>query len=114
MNSTGLNLARSGPHQGKTRSRAPALVILRRGPQRFKKPVKNPDSLFPCVSHMCIKGPLFFLLHTTGSPTMDDGVGAKANFYRQPYSIIHALIRSMPNSNLGASLGITNLVRTSF
>jgi hypothetical protein len=86
----------------------PALVILRRGPRRFEKTVKNPYSLFPCVSNKCTKAPLLSFLRKTGSPTMDGGVCAPANLYQPQYLTICALIQSTPNSNIGAPLGITN------
>jgi hypothetical protein len=108
MNSTGPILAQTGPQPGKARSRAPVLAILRRSPRLFEKPVKTHYSLFTCVSDMRTKAPLFFLLHKTRSPTMDDGVGAPANLYRPQYPIIHARHWSTPNSTLGAPLGITN------
>jgi hypothetical protein len=77
MNSTGLILAQTGPQLGK--ACAPALAILRISPRPFEKLVKNPYSLFTCVSDMCTKAPLFFLLHKTGSPTTDGVVAAPAS-----------------------------------
>jgi hypothetical protein len=67
MNSTGLNLARSGPPPGKTRPRAPALAILRRGPQRFEKLVKNPIP-YSHVSLTCALKPLSFLFFARSGP----------------------------------------------
>jgi hypothetical protein len=53
MNSTGLNLTRSGPRPGKTRPRVPAMMILRRGPRSFEQTVKNPRALFNRLTDMC-------------------------------------------------------------
>jgi hypothetical protein len=36
MNSDGLKPARVGPRPGETRSRAPAMLTLRKGPRSFK------------------------------------------------------------------------------
>jgi hypothetical protein len=106
VNRIGLIPARSGPQPGKTRVPTPALAILRRDPQRFEKPVRNPYTLFTCVTKCAPKS--FFLLRMARSPTMDGGVVAPTNLYRPLYPIILARICSTPNSTLGAPLGITN------
>jgi hypothetical protein len=108
MNSDGPILAQTGPQPGKARPRALALAILHRSPRPFEKLVKNPYSLFTCVSDMCTKPPLFFLLHKTGSPTTDGGVAAQGSLYQPQYPTIRAQLWSKPNSTLRAPLGITS------
>jgi hypothetical protein len=107
MNSTVLNLSRSGPQLGKTRPRTPALAILRRSPRRYEKPLKNPIPYSP-VSLTCALKPLSFLFFARPVSTTDSGVGAPANLCQPQYPTIHARLRSIPNSTLGAPLGITN------
>jgi hypothetical protein len=53
MNSTGLIPARIGPQIGETDAPVPMLAILRRDPRLFEKSVKNPYTLFTCVTDMC-------------------------------------------------------------
>jgi hypothetical protein len=39
----------------------------------FKQLIKNPCTLFTCVSDICTEAPPFLFLHKTRSPTTDDG-----------------------------------------